>query len=392
MKKIEVSMLMPGSEAQQDYYSERGELLISQGVVITSKHMEMLRRRNIFEVYVKLSSEEEELERILSADFGALGKLDIEEQAKRQHKVPPPAKRREPKALSLPEYRTLAKGKDGLSQLLNDSASTSLDNNFVGRTPDKPSGPALAGRASQVAVGERTQQQKRDVSKAYDNALAEVTGILNRLADGHQMNGNEVRDIVKRFVKIFVTDRNILLNISAKKHSGTNHLYHHSLNVCLLAVNIAASMGYSEMQIVEIGMGALLHDLGMFLIPDSIMAKQGRLSEEEWYEVQKHPILALHLLERIRQLPDSVPYMAYQTHERENKTGYPKQRGTHLIHNFAKIVQVADVYEAMSSPRSYRAAHIPYKAMENVIKMTRQGLIAGDYVEAFLRYASLFPV
>ncbi|MBD3393034.1 MAG: HD domain-containing protein, partial [Chitinivibrionales bacterium] len=295
--------------------------------------------------------------------------------------------------LEVKDLKRIKAGKAGLQQLNRTSITTELDELLKrGRTVDRPVGPSLGKNAVEITARERTDKYKGDIQMQYQAALGEVGHVLNSLAKGSAIDGLQVIDVVKRFVKVFVTDRNILLNISGIKHTGDDYFYHHSLNVCLLSINIAAAYGYSEKQVVEIGMGALLHDLGMLLVPKEIVQKKGRLAQEEWYEIQKHPVMGLHLLEKIRRLPESVPYVAYQVHERENRTGYPKQRTSRLIHQFAKIVQVADVYEAMSSPRSYRSAFIPYESMERLIKMTRQGLISGEFVKAFLRYASLFPV
>jgi HD-GYP domain-containing protein (c-di-GMP phosphodiesterase class II) len=130
----------------------------------------------------------------------------------------------------------------------------------------------------------------------------------------------------------------------------------------------------------------------MFLVPESILQKPARLTPEEWYEVQKHPIIGLHILESCPWLTDAALFAAYQAHERDNGTGYPKQRNKHLIHDFAKIVQVADVYEAMTSPRCYREAWLPHVATSSLVKMTRAGLLDGAFVKGFLQYASLFPV
>jgi HD-GYP domain-containing protein (c-di-GMP phosphodiesterase class II) len=120
--------------------------------------------------------------------------------------------------------------------------------------------------------------------------------------------------------------------------------------------------------------------------------KEGKLTRSERYEVQKHPVLGLHLLERIPNLPVSTPLIAYQSHERENTKGYPKKRGKLLISNYSKIVQIADIFIALISTRPYRKAYMPYKAMEILIKLTKEGVISGEYVKAFLTYASLFPV
>lgn len=395
MKSVKLTSLVPGAIAETNFYSETGELLITKDVEITQRHLDTLKRRNIFDLNTGEQSEDEELHTILSSNFETLDKLDLDDKSK-----PPPSRRRRarPKAtrarvLELPEFKEIRSGRDGLFQLARSAHAEALDRRIkAGRTPDTPSGPALSEGATEMAPVDRSTDYKNNVSNAYNEALAETRQLLQDLANCRRIDATSVRTIVERFVRAFVTDRNILLNLSSLPPVEENYVFTHSLNVCLLTINIAASAGYSKQQVIEIGMGALLHDVGMLLIPEDIYLKQGRLTKGEWYEIQKHPILGLHLLERMPRLPEAVPYVAYQTHERENGRGYPKSRTSRFIHRFAKIVQVADIYEALSSPRAYREGQLPYMAMENAIKMTRKGLIAGEFVKSMLEYSSLFPV
>jgi HD-GYP domain-containing protein (c-di-GMP phosphodiesterase class II) len=216
---------------------------------------------------------------------------------------------------------------------------------------------------------------------------------LGGLSQGRSLDASHIRSIVERFLQTLVVDRNIVLGVSVQKApSSDDYLSHHALNVCLVSLAIAASYGYNEKQVIEIGMAGLLHDVGMMLVPEAIRSKGERLSSDEWFEVQKHPIIGLHLLEKVNRLPESVMIVAYQSHERENGSGYPRQRAGRLIHSYAKIVSLSDIYEAVSSPRTYREANAPYKGMEMLIKMARQGFVNSDFVKAFLMYASLFPV
>lgn len=215
---------------------------------------------------------------------------------------------------------------------------------------------------------------------------------MHNIAAGKETPMESIRSIASTITKAFITDRSFLLNLSNVKPADGDYLFNHVLNVCIVSVNIATAYGYSETQVVEIAMGALLHDVGMLLIPEEIRFKDSRPGEDEWYEIQKHPLIGIYLLEKIHNLPEAVMLVAYQTHERENGKGYPKQRSSRLIHNYAKIVAIADIYEALSSPRSYRDAYLPYKAMEALIKMTRQGLISSQFVKALLEYTSLFPI
>ena len=397
MKSIQLSDLKPGTIAENELYSEKGELLIAQGVTISSRIISLMEKRNVFNLYFKSRNEAEELDKIITGGFVKLDQLDFgDEQLNAPISVPMPkfvhVPIRPPKALEQPEIRGIRKGKEGLNQLLQYGKALELDK--ILRTqnlPDRPAGVPIEKKASQISVKERTGEYKTAVSSSYKKALRETTDILCSIADGAWYDARQIRSIVERFVRLFVTDRCVLLNISGTKHSD-EYLFHHTLNVCLLSINIAAAFGYSEPQIVEIGMGALLHDIGMLLVPDLIRFKQQKLVDEERYEIQKHPILGLHLLEKIKTLPRSVPYVAYHAHERENGKGYPKQRNGHLIHGFAKVVQIADMYEAMSSPRPYRQAQLPFRAMAHLIFLSRNGVVSPDLLKAFLKYVSLFPV
>jgi HD-GYP domain-containing protein (c-di-GMP phosphodiesterase class II) len=390
MKKIDVSSIVPGSTADGNYYTESGELLVSKGVTISQKHLDALMRRNIFEVFLKNFEEEEEIHKILSQEFDELETLSISETDKAGRPQTGATIR---EALRRPDLKNIKSGEAGALQLIKTKKTLELDSRLKdGFAPDKPIGPALREKALQLPVSERTDDYKRGMALSHGEAIAHVKTVLNSLADAKTIDEISIRSIVNLFVKTYLTDRSILLNIANIKSPDGDYLYHHTLNVCLLAINIAAAAKYSEKQIFEIGMGALLHDVGMLLIPEEIRFKKGRLSKDEWYEVQKHAILGMHVLEKIPHLPESALYVAYQTHERENGKGYPKQRTGRFIHAFAKIVQVADVYESLCSPRDYRPPYLPYRAMELLIKMSVRNLLSIDFVKAFLAYASLFPI
>jgi HD-GYP domain len=392
MKKIDVSSIIPDSIAEGNFYTESGELLIAKGTAFSQKYIDALARRNIFDVYMKaFEEEEEEIHKLLSKEFEELEELSIDDPSAsaQKHKKKKPYKQ-----IPLPpELKGLKPGEEGALQLTKSAKAQELDKLLLdGFAPDRPAGMALKQMAKQMAVSERTPEYMGEVTSFYCEAISSVKIILNSLAKGIEIDGTVIRTIVDRFIKTYLTDKSILINITNTKAWDGEYLYHHTLNVCLLAINIAAAANYSRKQILEIGTGALLHDVGMLLVPEEIRFKKGRLTRDEWYEVQKHAILGLHILEKVAKIPETSKFVAYQTHERENGKGYPKQRSGRFIHRYAKIVQVADIYESLCSPREYRVPYIPYRAMELLIKMSRQNLISSEFVKAFLTYASLFPI
>lgn len=381
MNPIPLSFLQIGRLTEREYFTEDGELLLSKGISFSQQHLDALQRRKIETVFMKDEDDDVdgELQKLLSADFKDLDDLQLEEPQSKP-------------GLSA-ELSKIKPGREGLQQLLESKKTLELDSSLQeGKTTDMPVGQSLKSKSKELTAKDRTKEYINKMKDSYNESLSRTKKLLDCLAAGQNVSNESIRSIVILFVETYLTDKNMLLNLSAMKPVDGDYIYHHSLNVCILAINIAAASGYNEQQVVEIGMGALLHDVGMLLIPKNIRLKNGRLAENEWFDIQKHPMLGLHLLEKIERLPSSVPFIAYQTHERENGKGYPKQRSNRLIHNFAKVVAVADIFEALSSPRTYREGNIPYKSMESLIKMTRQGLISGELVKSFLEYTSLFPI
>jgi HD-GYP domain-containing protein (c-di-GMP phosphodiesterase class II) len=215
--------------------------------------------------------------------------------------------------------------------------------------------------------------------------------LFDNVRQSQSFDGATIGKLAGDIVHAIINDKDLLLNLVHIK-GVEDYLVYHSVNVCLISVNIATAMGLSADQVIEVAFGALLHDLGMLRIDKEILEKSGPLTGTEKIEVQKHPIFGLELLQRVKGIPATTPYVAYQSHERLDKSGYVRQREGKQIHLYAKVVAVADVYEALTSERSYRRAFLPYQAMEQIITMGNKRKLDSDVIRAFLRYMSLFPV
>ena len=390
MKQVDLALLAAGQVTQHEYFTENGDLLLARGVFLTERHLDLLKRRNIFSLFIKENDEEAAIQEILSTDYTK----GLEElQTDKGRPSSSAAETRTPMALLEPELKGIRQGEEGFKQLVDSRKSFELDNHLQeGHSVDRPMGIAFREKLQQLSTRERSEDYKRRIPAIYSDLLCRTKSIIDSLANGKRMDYNVPRAVVEQVLRVFVSDMSFLLNVVAHQQREEGHLYQHSLNVCIYSLAIATSYGYNQHQVVEIGIGGLLHDVGMLLVPQEVCLKKGKLDKEEWYEIMKHPILGLHLLEKIDRMPELIAYMAYQGHERENGVGYPKQRSSRFIHNYAKICAIADMYEAFSSPRPYRDAHIPCKALELIIKASRQGLVAGELVKAFVQFVSLFPI
>jgi putative two-component system response regulator len=127
----------------------------------------------------------------------------------------------------------------------------------------------------------------------------------------------------------------------------------HSGRVAEYAREIARRFGYDRKQQDEIYMMGLLHDVGKIGVPDSVINKPGRLTEEEFAQIKTHPVLGDRILSKIQERP-KLAVGARWHHERYDGTGYPDGLSGEEIPEEARIIAVADAYDAMSSRRSYR--------------------------------------
>lgn len=402
MPILDVKALKPGVEASTDLLDATGIILIHKGVEITQAHIDALNRRHIKEVHLR--DEDEDFINRLSESELPLEELDLSlsdtPDPEPLNLPPAPVDRKKekelpPKALMFfEELRGLPEGKAGFARILTTRKVLEIEKRITNPAgfPDHPKGTALVAAATQIKPFERTPEYKETVTKDYLSALDQTRTALSDLREGRLVDSAGLQNLSNGFVKTFMKDKSILLNVANTKPENGNYLFNHSLNVCLLSINLAAAAGFSEKQVVEIGMGALLHDIGMTFVPSDILHSPCRLSDEEKFEVRKHPVIGLHLLERVPNIPESVSYIAYQHHERVNGQGYPKGRKGRFLHNFARIVMIADMFEAFSSPRAYRPANPPYKAMEFLFLLAKNGLLDSGLLKGFLNYMSLFPV
>ncbi|BCB95246.1 hypothetical protein JZK55_01680 [Dissulfurispira thermophila] len=140
----------------------------------------------------------------------------------------------------------------------------------------------------------------------------------------------------------------------------------HSFRVAKYSMAIAKKMGFEKDTIADIEIAGYMHDIGKIDILDPILNKSGKLTDKEYEEIQKYPHITYKILEPIK-LPDNIVLPASQHHEKINGTGYPYGLTAEEMHEFAKIIAVADVFDALTSDRIYRPAMTIEKALTIIV-------------------------
>jgi HD-GYP domain-containing protein (c-di-GMP phosphodiesterase class II) len=256
----------------------------------------------------------------------------------------------------------------------------------------EPRGEALRSKMILKArKTERSDSVKDSYLTTHHSIMGDVSELFSHFRDAEAVDGNFVGDMSRKIIESLIRDKDLLLNLLNVKQD-VEYLAKHSFNSAVISVNIATALKYSSKQVLEVAYSALLHDVGMFRVPEKIRQKPSRLTQNEYYEIQKHPAYNLEYLQKVKNIPTSAPIVAYQVHERLDRSGYPKQKSGNLIHMFAKIVMVADVYSALTADRPYRKALSPFRASRTVVDMVSDRKFDSGAARNFLQFICLFPV
>ncbi len=176
----------------------------------------------------------------------------------------------------------------------------------------------------------------------------------------------------------FLSLKDTLHNISefaSKKY----HAYTHSINVMVLAVSLMQTIEATEQELLQCGLGAILHDIGKTLIPDEILHKPDQLTEAEWEIMKTHPVRAISMCSSISLTPTTTNCILFH-HERFDGTGYPGGLSGEAIPFHARVMSACDVFDALTSDRPYAKALKPYDALD-----TMQGKLRGAFDPAIYK-------
>ncbi|MGL1935620.1 MAG: HD domain-containing protein [Fibrobacterales bacterium] len=387
--KVKTELLKPNEEVFCDLVSSEGETVFAQKTLIEVEALQKI-IDNGDSLYFDFASKSAEVKKIFQwdpnrdTDSGYPDEIEEEEEPEEEEEeelIPPDDLKPEIEDESC----------FNLMQLEDEAPLEKLDS--ILEFDDIPKGQRLSESITQIQVGERNEEYKNNMQTLHRDLCTEADQLFSGIINGTITNGEPAKRIVEKFLDILMTDKDILLNLTNFDYpADDDHLHTHAVNTVITALNIATAYGYAKEEIIEIGLGALLSDIGMRSLKKTMRNSPQKYTTRENFEIQKHPIFSANILENMVGLRNSTSVIAYQVHERENGKGYPRGRSKNAIHKFAKIVAVADVFSAISSNRPHRKGQRPFLAMKQLITMGKVGMLDIKVVSHFLQYMSLFPI
>jgi len=169
------------------------------------------------------------------------------------------------------------------------------------------------------------------------------------------------------------------------------YTFEHSINVTVLAILMGNYLDYNRKKLVKIGTGSILHDIGKSMVPDDILNKKGRLTEEEYEIIKDHTRLGYdYIKEKHSSISPVSRIVILSHHERLDGSGYPRGLKSDEIHEFAKIAAIVDVFDALTSDRIYRDRYTIPQALD-YITSNSYTFFDKRLVKIFLRYISVYP-
>ncbi|MBQ9377147.1 MAG: HD-GYP domain-containing protein [Schwartzia sp.] len=221
------------------------------------------------------------------------------------------------------------------------------------------------------------------IHKVYDTYHAlESTGELS--ADALEGTSEDI------LVDILSNRSNLVQLTDLRMHD--DYTFAHSVNVAVLAGMLGAQARLSKQDMLNLIMGSLLHDIGKIFVPSDILTKPGRLSDSEFTVIQMHPEAGRKKLRDLNMPAASVlAAIASQHHEHMDGRGYPHHLMGDKIHRFARIVAVADVYDALTTRRSYKPAYKPHIAYKIMTKCS-PGQFDEPLLSLFFDNVAIYPV
>ncbi len=240
--------------------------------------------------------------------------------------------------------------------------------------------PAKTTHVEELSIAQDIQSEANEV----------ITSMLGDIRLGKQVEVERVSPVVTQITDSILRNPGTLMSLCRLKE-GDTYTFQHCVSVATLMVAFCRYMGMEKEQLVEAGIGGMLHDVGKMRVPDHILNKPGKLTDAEFEIMKSHVPLGL---ETLRQTPAISPMMiqiASEHHERFEGTGYPDKLHGFSISQVGRMAAVVDVYDAITSNRVYHKGMEPALALKKLFEWSDHHFDP-ELVQHFIQAIGIYPV
>ncbi|HEY6089632.1 MAG TPA: HD domain-containing phosphohydrolase, partial [Gemmatimonadaceae bacterium] len=236
----------------------------------------------------------------------------------------------------------------------------------------------LDAPAETASDKEFNEEAKAAANRTYSQSVAVTKDVINSVRIGRTPNIRKIKRVVQGIVDQVLNEETSLIGLTAIRDYD-EYTFTHSVNVCIFSIALGRRLGMTKLQLYELGLAALMHDIGKSRVPLDLLQKSGELTDEEWKWMAAHPWLGVLVLFQFRRQQEELSYRAMtvcqEHHMKIDLTGYPKSIRPRQVSLLSKIVSIADGYDAATSRRVYKTeALAPSAVLEEMRDNPRRGL------------------
>jgi putative nucleotidyltransferase with HDIG domain len=240
----------------------------------------------------------------------------------------------------------------------------------------------------------QNEDQKVVAKKVFFETLGTIKDVITQIKTKQYPDVRKLKRLAQTAVNLMMQDESILLGLTAIKNYD-EYTFNHSLNVSIYALAIGRRLGFSKKTLTELGITALLHDIGKSKVPREVLNKPGKLDDGEWDQMKKHPLTGVEIVLNLKQLGEINPKMVigiFDHHLKSDLTGYPKLFRKKDPSLFGSIIQVVDAYDAMTTPRVYRQkCYTPEQALAIMLR-DKGTQFDPILLKIFIGLVGMFPI
>jgi HD-GYP domain-containing protein (c-di-GMP phosphodiesterase class II) len=225
----------------------------------------------------------------------------------------------------------------------------------------------------------------------YQAAKLVVQQAMEDVRMGRALNMEAVSQVVGSMADSILRNPDALTSLTRLKNFD-EYTFFHSVNTSALALSVGKHLGYRREQLLQLGTGMLLHDIGKTLVPVEILNKPGRYEAHEFEIMKQHALRGAEILSNTTGLTDMFLKPALEHHERVDGTGYPHHRSKADISQYGLIAAIVDIYDAVTSDRCYHKGKTPHDTLQFLYQLGTQGHVDGTLVQHFVQVVGVYPV
>ncbi|HEY9197994.1 MAG TPA: HD-GYP domain-containing protein [Gammaproteobacteria bacterium] len=224
---------------------------------------------------------------------------------------------------------------------------------------------------------------------SHQDACDRIGNILDDVRSGRKLNVAAAEQAVNSMIESILRNPDAYMWLSKLKNKDS-YTYAHSIDACALAITFGRHLGLPRPELEQVAVGTLLFDIGKMKLPEELLDKPGRLTEEEFALMQAHVAHSVELMTDSKDISPVSIEVAYSHHERHNGRGYPRGLTSEQTSVYGKIAALVDCYDAITSDRPYSVAVSPHEAIRSLYEW-RNVDFQEELVEQFIQCLGVYP-